>query len=124
MENIEITLETILAILGIVVTAGAAQAVFSRWLSPYKKLKEDVKNKVSKAENDALKTELDALKVKFEQLERYQDIDHDRLKDLEKGNEVICKCMLALTDHELTGKGFDKLQKAKEEMQNYLIERK
>ena len=117
MENIEITVKTILAIFGAIATAGAAQAVFSRWLSPYKKLKEDVKNKVDK-------TEFDALKTKLEQLEKYQDIDHDRLKDLERGNEEICKCILALTDHELTGNGFDKLQKAKEEMQNYLIERK
>lgn len=117
MENIEITFETVLAILGVVVTAGAAQAVISRWLSPYKKLKEDVKIKVNKSEFEALKTEV-------EQLKRYQDIDHDRLKDLERGNEEICKCILALTDHELTGNGFDKLQKAKEEMQNYLIERK
>lgn len=124
MEDIETTVRTILAILGVITTAGAAQAVFSRWLSPYKKLKEDVNNKVSKGEHEAQKAEIEALKVKFAQLERYQDIDHDRLKDLERGNEEICKCILALTDHELTGNGFDKLQKAKEEMQNYLIERK
>lgn len=124
MENIEITVKTLLVIFGAITTAGAAQAVFSRWLSPYKKLKEDVKDKVSKSEYEAQKAEFEALKVKFAQLERYQDIDHDRLKDLERGNEEICKCILALTDHELTGNGFDKLQKAKEEMQNYLIERK
>lgn len=117
MENIEITFKTILAILGVVVSVGTAQAVITRWLSPYRKMKDDVKNKVDM-------TEFTALKEKVERLERYQDIDHDRLKDLERGNEEICKCILALTDHELTGNGFDKLQKAKEEMQNYLIERK
>lgn len=123
MEDIEITFKTLLVVASAIVTLGGAVAVFSRWLTPFKDLKQKVENKANKADLDALKREFDCKTKELEQLRSYQSIDHDRLKDLEKGNEVMCKCMLALTDHELTGNSIDKLRKAKEEMQNYLIER-
>lgn len=114
--NFEITLNTLMYLLGLIAAAGAATAVISRWLSPYKKLKEDVANKVDKAEFEALKKEVKTVTD-------YQDEDHDTLKRFERGNEVICKCILAITDHELTGNGKEQLKRAKEEMQNYLIEK-
>lgn len=123
MEDIEITFKTLLVVASGIVTLGGAVAVFSRWLTPFKDLKQKVENKANKADLEALKREFDSKTKELEQLRSYQNIDHDRLKDLEKGNEVICKCMLALTDHELTGNSIDKLRAAKEEMQNYLIER-
>lgn len=114
IENIEITYKTILYILGSICTIGGATAVFSRWSKPFK----DV---IKKVENKANKIELEELKNRLDKLEQYQDIDHDRIKEIERGNEKICKCILAITDHELTGNSIDKLRKAKEEMQDYLI---
>ena len=117
MENIDVVIKAVLAICGVIVTIGGATAVISRWLSPYKTLKKKVDEKADKSEIETLKDELERLK-------RYQTEDHDRLKGVEKGNNEICKCMLSLIDHELTGNSIDKLRKSKEEMQNYLIERK
>ena len=124
MDNIEIFYKVALALLSGIVTLGGAVAVFSRWLSPFRDLKEKVENKADRADFKRCEDELNTFRKEFDGLKSYQNDDHDRLKDLERGNEKICKCMLALTDHELTGNSVDKLRKAKDEMQNYLIERK
>lgn len=102
--------------MGGIITLGGASAVFTRWLSPIKAMKQKIENKADRAE-------IEALSKKVETLERFQDTDHDRIKEIERGNEKICKCILAITDHELTGNSIDKLRKAKEEMQDYLIEK-
>lgn len=100
VENIAISFGDILWFLGFVVALGSAIAVFSRFFSPFKELK-----------------------ARVDKLEAYQNNDHNALKTLETGNEKICKCILAITDHELTGNSVDKLRKAKDEMQDYLIEK-
>ena len=40
-----------------------------------------------------------------------------------KSNQMLCKSMLALLDHEITKNSIEKLKKVKTEMQNYLIEK-
>ena len=100
LENVTISLGNILWGLGFIVTLGGAIAVFSRFSAPFKELK-----------------------TRVDKLEAYQKNDHSTLKTLETGNEKICKCVLAITDHELTGNSVDKLRKAKDEMQDYLIEK-
>ena len=100
MENVTISLGNVLWFLGFVVTFGGAIAVFSRLFSPFKELK-----------------------ARVDKLEAYQNTDHNALKTLETGNEKICKCILAITDHELTGNSVEKLKRAKDEMQDYLIEK-
>ncbi len=116
MENVTITLGDIAWGLAFLVSVGAVIKLVHSWFKPIRQLKEEVSNKADKSE-------LENLRKEFETLKDYQNEDHDRLKSLEKGNEAICKCVLAITDHELTGNSIDKLQKAKEEMQNYLIEK-
>lgn len=116
MENLSITLGDILFLLGIVVTVGAVEVVISRWRNPSKKLREDVKNKVDKSDFDRLSDKVD-------KLSNYQAIDHKELKTVELGNEKICKGILAIMDHELTGNSVEKLRKTKDEIQDYLIEK-
>ena len=116
MENVSITLGDVLYFLGLVITAGGAQAVISRWLSPAKKFKKSVEDNVDKSA-------FDELKAKVEKLENYQNIDHKELKTVELGNEKICKGILAIMDHELTGNSIEKLRKTKDEIQDYLIEK-
>ena len=116
MENVSITLEDVLYFLGIIVTVGSVQAVITRWLSPVKKFKNSVEDKVDKST-------FDELKAKVEKLETYQNIDHKELKKVELGNEKICKGILAIMDHELTGNSVEKLRKTKDEIQDYLIEK-
>lgn len=117
MDNeIIITVETLLKALGVIITLGGATAVISRWLSPFKALRQSVENKATKAEFNELKKQVDILAS-------YQNGDHERLKSVETGNEKICKGILAIMDHELTGNSVDKLRKTKDELQNYLIEK-
>lgn len=49
--------------------------------------------------------------------------DNERIKQLEEGNKVICKALIALLSHEINGNSNDKLQKALEGLNEYLIER-
>lgn len=105
MQELETFLKILLLLAGGIVTIGGASAVLSRWATPYKTLKTEVEN---------LKSELSTLKS-------YQNSDHKELQKVELGIEKICKCTLAITDHELTGNSVDKLREAKDEMQDFLI---
>lgn len=49
--------------------------------------------------------------------------DNERIKSLEEGNKVICKALIALLSHEINGNSNDKLLKALEGLNNYLIDR-
>lgn len=49
--------------------------------------------------------------------------DNERIKTLEEGNKVICKALIALLSHEINGNSNDKLQKALEGLNTYLIDR-
>ena len=51
------------------------------------------------------------------------DRDNRRLNDLEEGNRVICRGILALLSHEINGNSKDKLTSSQQEITNYLIER-
>lgn len=106
-NEIVITVETLLWILGVITAVGAASAVISGWFAPFRKLKGEV----------------ESLKKEFDGLRNYQNCDHAELKKVEIGIEKICKCTLAITDHELTGNSVDKLRAAKDEMQDYLIQK-
>ena len=49
--------------------------------------------------------------------------DNRRLNDLEEGNRVICRGILAMLSHEINGNSKDKLFASQQEITNYLIER-
>ena len=51
------------------------------------------------------------------------DRDNRRIENLEDGNRVICKALIALLSHEINGNSSDKLQRALEALNEYLIER-
>ena len=95
-----VTWELILAIAGgIVVLVNALKAI-SNFISPVTNLKKQVEK-----HDDLL------------------DNDHKRLTSIEQTNKMICKSLVALLDHEITGNGIEKLKTTKAEMQNYLIEK-
>lgn len=105
VQEFEIFLKVLLVLAGAIVTIGGAVAIISRLGAPYK----------------TLRTELDTLKGEVKELKGFQSRDHSELGKMEEGIEKICKCTLAITDHELTGNSVDKLREAKDEMQDYLI---
>ena len=47
--------------------------------------------------------------------------DNQRLNDLEEGNRVICRGILAMLSHEINGNSNDKLLASQTEITNYLI---
>lgn len=49
--------------------------------------------------------------------------DHQRLADLESGNRVVCRGILALLSHEINGNSNDKLKASQQEITDYLIDR-
>ena len=51
------------------------------------------------------------------------DKDNKRLNDLEEGNRVICRGILALLSHEINGNSKEKLMNSQKEITDYLINR-
>ena len=49
--------------------------------------------------------------------------DNERLNDMEEGNKVICRGILAMLSHEINGNSNDKLIASQQEITNYLINR-
>ena len=49
--------------------------------------------------------------------------DNSRLTELEEGNKVICRGILAMLSHEINGNSNDKLIASQQEITNYLIDR-
>ena len=115
-NNVVITVEGLLWFCGAVAIIGGAVALFMRCFAPFQKVKTEIASKASACDLEALKKDVESLKS-------YQNTDHAELKKLETGIEKICKCTLAITDHELTGNSVDKLRDARDDMQDYLIQK-
>ncbi len=64
-----------------------------------------------------------SLKTKIEKHDKMLDNDNKRLNSFEKSNNMLCKSMLALLEHEITGNSVERLKKVKTEMQEFLIEK-
>ncbi len=121
-NEIVISVQSLLWVCGAIITLGGATAVIARWLAPYKELKKKVgKNEAECAKIEGLKKELSEIRTEFERIQRNQKSDHTEIEKIETGIEKICKCTLALTDHELTGNSVDRLRAAKDEMNDFLI---
>lgn len=57
------------------------------------------------------------------EVDKKLDRDNKRLNDLEGGNRVICRGILAMLSHEVNGDSRDKLLASQEEITNYLIDK-
>ena len=98
MKNLEITWTTILAVFtGLAVLIEGIKSI-KYLFRPIQKLKQDVY--------------------------RHEDIiikELQRIDNVEQGSKVICNCMLAILDNQITGNRIDKLKLAKKDLQDYLI---
>ncbi len=123
-NEITISVDMLLWICGAIITIGGATAVISRWLAPYRSLKATVNDIKAEFNNLCdLKKQVADLRSDFDKFQRNQKSDHAEIETIETGIEKICKCMFALTDHELTGNSIERLRSAKDEMQEFLIEK-
>lgn len=66
---------------------------------------------------------LDVIEDRLDKVERHLDADNKRIKSIEEGNKVTQKALLALMRHALNDQDNDKLLAAKDELENYLIDR-
>lgn len=78
---------------------------------------------------NVIKTIKEWRKPSVNEAEWKRDVDVDRkdhnerIESLEEGNRVICKALMAMMSHEINGNSIDKLQKAYDAMNEYLIDR-
>lgn len=105
MNNFEITVQTILALFGGITCIVGGISAIAKLFSPFKELK----------------TRLDEHEQKLNK-------DYDRLnsvcdaiQDIEESNKVICKSILVLLNHQVTGNGIDKLKEQRDNLEQYLI---
>lgn len=76
-------------------------------------------HKPTDSRDETLNKHEDEIKNHKELLER----DHIRLTELEEGNKILMRSMLALMSHAIDGNNTDGLRSAKDELQEYLIRR-
>lgn len=79
--------------------------------------------KAAKAPNAQQNVRLDALEVWRKEVDRKLTADNDRLSDIDEGNRVTQRALLALLDHGIDGNNTEQMQHAKEALQNHLINR-
>ena len=79
--------------------------------------------KAAKAPSEHQNERLDALETWRKEVDRKLANDSRRLSDIDDGNRVTQRALLALLDHGLDGNNTEQMQHAKEELQNHLINR-
>jgi len=68
-------------------------------------------------------------KPKMSETEWKRDVDASikdhskRIESLEDGNRIVCKALMAMMSHEINGNSIDKLQKAYDALNDYLIDK-
>ena len=113
MENLTPTTiwPTVLAVASaVVLLSNAAEKIVKAW-------------RAAKAPNAQQNDRLDALEAWRKEVDRKLTIDNDRLGDIDDGNRVTQRALLALLDHGIDGNNIEQMQHAKEELQNHLINR-
>ena len=77
--------------------------------------------KAAKSPNDQQNDRLSALEDWRKEVDRKLDRDNDRLRDIDSGNRVTQRALLALLDHGIDGNNIKQMQDAKEALQDHLI---
>lgn len=62
-------------------------------------------------------------KSRLDEHTRILGMHQDQLANIEQGNKVMCRGILALLSHEINGNSDDKLRASQAELTNYLIEK-
>lgn len=109
--TIAFSLQDVLWICGAICTIAAAITVLYR--------------AAKKAEEPELlqNRRLDELEKKVDKFAEYLDRDNKRLNAVDEGNRVTQQALLALMSHAINGNDIDKLSRAKDDLETYLINR-
>ena len=65
----------------------------------------------------------DDLKNTVARHDKLLDNDDKRLKEIENSNRMILQCLLVIINHDITGNRIEKMKTARDELQEYLINR-
>ena len=106
---ITFTLSDVLWICGAVCTIAAAAAVFYKAIVKAQE-PEHVQNQ-----------RLDALEKTVGEFKTYFDRDKKRLDSLDEGNRVTQQALLALMSHAINGNDIDRLSRARDDLEKYLV---
>ena len=79
--------------------------------------------KTYREERGRRKHPMDTLEAKVDDHDKRLKKDYERLNDLEDGNRIMMRAMMALLSHDINGNSDDKLKESLEEIQQYLINR-
>lgn len=63
----------------------------------------------------------DDLKEKVAEHDMLLDNDGKRLASIEESNKMTLQCLLVIINHEITGNGIEKMKAARDELQEFLI---
>ena len=63
----------------------------------------------------------DDLKEKVSEHDILLDNDDKRLVSIEESNKMTLQCLLVIINHEITGNGIEKMKAARDELQEFLI---
>lgn len=119
MENVTTASFTPAMILAAVLSAASAIVLLSNAVEKIVKAW-----KAAKAPNDQQNERLDALEEWKKEVDRKLIRDNDRLQDIDDGNRVTQRALLALLDHGIDGNNIKQMQDAKEALQDHLINHK
>lgn len=61
------------------------------------------------------------MKAKVDNLEEKLNSDNERLKKVEDSNKMILQCLLIIINHDITGNGIDKMKAARDELNEFLV---
>lgn len=107
MTDIEVTVQTVLALFGGLTCIVGGISALTKIFSPFKNLQKQVAEHDEKLKNDC---------------QRMNNIDKS-MHDVEESNKVICKSLLVLLNHEITGNGIDKLKAQRDVLEQFLVDK-
>ena len=70
-----------------------------------------------------LKKPIDGMKETLRKHEQHLANDKAEIDEIKEGNKVICKSIMTMINHELTGNDVSNMREMRDELQNYLIEK-
>lgn len=68
-----------------------------------------------------LKKPNDNLRLTVDKHEKLLNSDDKRLRSIEDSNKMILQSLLVIINHDITGNGIEKMKEAREELQEFLI---
>lgn len=108
-EMIDLVVTQTIAICGLITGLGAVVALIAKAIYSIKR------------PNRVQDERLDAIEKTLKEHETYLSRDSKRFDKLEDGNRITQKAILALLSHGIDGNEIEGMKKAKEDLQNYLI---